>query len=138
MSKFIIRVTAGIANVYPYGQGSDVVKVLKEGESLPCEVPVGPHPEPRIAESPRGKAKAQVAEDQAVPAAGVADDAPKGERAGTLLVAVTQGVVTLRTYNAGTFAEQKLEQGASVSVDVTESNHITLAVYDAAPKVDPR
>jgi hypothetical protein len=138
MSKFTIGVTAGTANVYPYGQGSEVKKVLKEGETVACEVPVGPHPEPQIAQPPKEQARQQVDEDKAAPAAGVADDAPHGQRAGTLLVAVTQGAVTLRTYAGNAFSEQKLELGASASVEVTETNHITLAVYDAAPVVDPR
>jgi hypothetical protein len=138
MSKFIIRVTAGVANVYPYGQGSEVTKTLQEGEELLCQVPVGAHVEPQIAQSARDKAKQQAAEDQAVPAAGVADKAPKGQRAGTLLVAVTEGAVTLRTYAGADFTEQQLEQGASATVEVTETNHLTLAVYDAAPVIDPR
>jgi len=144
MSKFFIGVSAGVANVYPYGQGSDVTKALKAGEALLCQVPVGDHVEPhkaadtQIAQSTKDTAKQLAEEDMAAPAAGVALNAPHGERTGTLLVAVTEGEVTLRTYAGSDFSEQQLEKGASASVEVTESNAVTLAVYDAQPKVDPR
>lgn len=141
MSKFIIGVSAGIANVYPYGQGSNATKVLKANEALLCEVPVGDHVEPQevqyIAQAPREELKNMAAEDKAAPAAGVADQ-PPGQRTGTLLVAVTDGEVTVRTYEGTEFTEIDLREGETLSAEVTESNHITLAVYDAQPKVEPR
>jgi len=151
MSKFIIGVTKGIAKVYPYGQGSEVSKVLKESEALLCQVPVGDHVEPvatdpnkpvaadpKIAQSTKDLLKGMADEDKAAPAAGVANDEPPSSRTGTILVAVTEGKVTVRTYHETEFSEQVVEQGASASVDVTESNRITVAVYEAAPVVDPR
>lgn len=143
MSKFVIGVSAGIANVYPYGQGSEVVKVLKENEALLCTVPVGDHVEPhkaadtQIAQSTKDMLKGLADEDKAAPAAGVAEQ-PPGQRTGTLLVAVTDGEVTLRTYDGPAFTELALRKGETASVEVTESNHITLAVYEAQPGVDPR
>jgi len=144
MSKFVIGVSAGVANVYPYGQGSDVTKALKAGEALLCEVPVGDHVEPhkaadtQIAQSTKDKAKQLAEEDMAAPAAGVALNAPAGERTGTLLVVVTEGEVTLRTYAGPAFTEQIVKHGESITIDVTESNAITIAVYEAQPVVDPR
>jgi hypothetical protein len=162
MSKFIIGVSEGIAKVYPYGQISSVEKVLKEGEALLCQVPVGPHPEPYVATSgvitdpdsvvipdaPTSKPTIQpetkehlqglAEEDKNAPAAGVDDDSSPGDRTGMLLVSVLEGKVKVRTYESSRFTEQDVEQGASVSVAVTESNRITLAVYEAAPVVDPR
>ena len=141
MSKFIIGVSAGIANVYPYGQGSSVTKTLKANEALLCEATVGDHVEPQevqyIAQAPREELKNMAAEDKAAPAAGVADQ-PPGQRTGTLLVAVTDGEVTVRTYEGTEFTEIDLREGETLSAEVTESNHITLAVYDAQPKVEPR
>src|SRR5580765_6703990 len=127
MSKFFIGVSAGIANIYPYGQGSDVTKTLKEGEALMCQVPVGDHVEPHIAQTPKDALKGMAEEDKAAPAAGVADQ-PPGQRTGTLLVAVTDGEVTVRTYEGTEFTELSLHKGETLSAEVTESNHITLAV----------
>lgn len=137
MSKFFVGVSAGIANVYPYGQGSAVTKTLKEGEALLCTVPVGDHVEPQIAQSTKDALKDMAEVDKAAPAAGVADQ-PPGQRTGTLLVAVADGDVTVRTYEDTEFTEIDLRKGETLSVEVTESNHITLAVYDAQPGVDPR
>ena len=139
MSRFFLAVQAGVAKVYPYGQGSQVAKTLTEGEAVLCSVPVGDHVEPHVSPEPDVKTSLQnlAAEDQAAPAAGVDTDSPPGNRTGTVLVAVLDGSVTLRTYSGAMFSESALGAGEYASVDVTESNRITLAVYDAAPKVKP-
>jgi hypothetical protein len=141
MSKFIIGVSAGIANVYPYGMASNMTKVLKANDALLCEVPVGDHVEPQevqyIAKPAKEYLRGMAEEDKAAPAAGVADQ-PPGQRTGTLVVAVTDGEVTVRTYEGTEFTEIDLRKGETLSAEVTESNHITLAVYDAQPHVEPR
>ena len=142
MSKFTLTVTQGVAKVYPYGQVSDVEQVLHEGESADLEVPVGPHvepagAEPSVAVGQGALLQAQVDADKSAPAAGIDEDSPRDARAGTVSVTVTEGSVTLRTYEGSRFTEKLLEEGADARVELTESNRISLAVYDAAPKVQP-
>ena len=59
MSRFFLAVQAGVAKVYPYGQGSQVAKTLTEGEAVLCKVPVGDHVEPHVSPEPDVKTSLQ-------------------------------------------------------------------------------
>jgi hypothetical protein len=129
MAKFKLTVAAGVAAIYPVGQEGQG-KTMKQGESVELDVPVGPH-----AEHKGGKpfdVLSMAKEDLGAPAAGVATSEPIDDREGTVEVAVLSGRIVLRKYEGAEFVEQELNQGSTVSVPITESNRITLAVYDAA------
>jgi hypothetical protein len=136
MAKFSIAVTAGVANVYPFGQQHDG-HVMKAGQSIDLEV--GPDCEPKMADvaGVLGLMFDKMKEDLGAPAAGVATSEPITKREGTLDVTAVDGDVLLRRYAGSDFAELILKQGEHAVVDVTESNRITLAVYDIDdPKAD--
>jgi len=136
MAKFTITVATGVANIYPFGQQHEG-RTLKAGQGMDLEV--GPGCEPKMAEFAGilGLAFDKMKEDLGAPAAGVATSAPLSEREGTLDVAAVDGDVLLRRYAGSDYAELILKQGEHAVIDVTESNRITLAVYDIDdPKAD--
>lgn len=121
MNKVLISVIVGVANVYPHGQEGKAV-VLREGEE-------------GIAVEAKREDIA-VKSDLIAPAAGVATGEPYSKRDGEIRVKCVEGAVTLRTYEGADFSDEVLRRGESQDVEVTESNRITLAVYEltAEPK----
>jgi hypothetical protein len=126
MSKFTITVKKGVAAVYPDGTKGKPQE-LRAGDSIACIT------QPHDAHSLRGLASADVV----APAAGVAIDQPYGDREGVLQVEVQEGAVTVRIYAGADFTTESVAAGEKTIVPVTESNRITLAVYDASVQIQP-
>jgi len=126
MSRFKIGVLSGVAAVYAAGMGT-AAQVLRAGES----VELGSAAEPKADEYTVGANLVEAAaRDVAAPAAGVATDEPFNSRDGLLRVEVLTGRVAVRTYEGTDFTTKTVREGDSVDVEVTETNRITLAVYE--------
>jgi hypothetical protein len=122
MNNVRIAVVAGIAALYPFGQqGASIT--MKAGQKITLDVGV----------TPEEQGKLPISADLHAPAVGVETDAKYGERDGTIHVHVEDGAVTVRVYDGSEFKETLLVTGHGMNVSITESNHITLALYAAVP-----